>query len=85
MEKDNGKKGISDLDPKGMRYMLVEGRLHLGGTYKMERVLERVSNFTRARKRAHALFKQGKDVIIVDARVAAIVGNLWMIREEIIH
>jgi uncharacterized protein (DUF1786 family) len=78
-------KGLSELDPKGARYMLVEGRLHLGGTYKLIRVLERTDYFPRARKRAHALFKQGTNIVIVDSQVSAIIGSLWIIREELTH
>jgi predicted homoserine dehydrogenase-like protein len=66
------------------RYMIAEGRLLVTGKYRFERVISATDSFKVARTRALRWFRKGKNIIIVDRKAAAIVGNLWMLSEELI-
>jgi len=71
--------------PEAKRYALMEGRLEHApkATYKMTRMISSTDNFDTARNRAVRLCKQGTNVVILDTRMNALIGNMWMISKEL--
>ena len=69
----------------GRRYVIHLGRIHLGGKYKVGAQVSAFSNFDNARKEAYKLFRDGKSVLIIDRKMGAIIGNLWMLTKEIVE
>ena len=66
------------------RYMIVEGRLLPTGKYKLDKAISATDSFNTARSRALRWFRKGKDIVIVDRKSSALIGNLWMIKRELI-
>lgn len=66
------------------RYLIVEGRLLKTGKYKLDKAISATDLHHVARSRALRWFRKGKDIVIIDRKVSAIVGNLWMLNKELI-
>lgn len=66
------------------RYMIVEGRLLKTGKYELDKAISATNSFNTARSRALRWFRKGKDIVIIDRKAAALIGNLWMLKEELI-
>jgi hypothetical protein len=75
---------MMENDGKGKRYAIHKGRIHLGGKYKIGEQVATTDHFIVARRDAYRLFREGVNVLIIDRRMGAIVGNLWMIATEIV-
>lgn len=71
--------------PESKRYVLMEGRLEHSpkATYKMTRMISSTDNFDTARNRAVRLCKRGTNVVILDTKMGALIGNMWMISKEL--
>jgi len=76
---------IKNLPEEAKRYALMEGRLEHAPDvkYKMIRMISSTNNFDTARNRAVRLCKQGTNVIILDTKMGALIGNMWMISKEL--
>jgi hypothetical protein len=76
---------VKNLPPEAKRYVLMEGRLEHApkATYKMTRMISSTDNFDTARNRAVRLCKQGTNVVILDTKMGALIGNMWMISKEL--
>lgn len=74
----------ADAEKLTGRYLIVEGRLLETGKYKLDRAISATDSFNTARSRALRWFRKGKDIVIIDRKAAALIGNLWMLKKELI-
>jgi len=74
----------ADSERLSGRYMIVEGRLLRTGKYRLDKVISATNSFNTARSRALRWFRKGKDIIIIDRKATALIGNLWMLKEELV-
>ena len=66
-----------------MRYKIHLGRIHLGGKYKIGKMIASSNCFDDVRRTAYHLFRAGAIVLVIDTKVGALIGNLWMLTKEI--
>lgn len=81
------KEKLEQLPSGTKRYAILEGRLHVepeGLRYKLTRLITSTNDFGTARSRAIKYHRRGTNVVILDTKMAALIGNLWMISQELV-
>lgn len=82
-----GEKDLAEITPVAVyRYALYVGKFvpKPRPTYKFHSFISSSPDLDTIRKRAAKHFKLGKDLIIVDTKKPALIGNLWAIKEELL-
>lgn len=81
------KEKIEQLPPGTKRYAILEGRLMPepeGLRYKLSRLISSTNSFDTARSRALKYCRRGTNVIVIDTKMAALIGNMWMLAQELV-